>query len=59
MEFYILVGILFLMLVALVVTQKPEGDPESTRAARKKGGGGYVSRRPGQSLSATVSSSQR
>jgi hypothetical protein len=59
MELYILACIIVMTFAAIVVTQEPKENSEFPKAARKKKGGGYVSRRPGESLSATAGFSQR
>jgi hypothetical protein len=40
---YSLVVIIVMMLAAIVFTQKPDGDSELTKTARKSRGTGYVS----------------
>jgi hypothetical protein len=59
MGLYGLVGIIVLMFAAIVATKEPEVNSGFAKAARKKRGGGYISRRPEGSLSAAASSLPR
>jgi hypothetical protein len=59
MELYILACIIVMTFAAIVVTQEPKENTKFPKAASKKRVGGYVSRRPGGSLSATAGFSHR
>jgi hypothetical protein len=59
MGLYSLVGIVFMMLAAIVVTREPNGDSDLIETGRKKRGAGQAPRRSGQSLSMVGGPQQR